>query len=275
MTKLGAILGILVASAGASTAANAVNIDVITSLAPNAFGSSYWTAYQANVIAALSQGAAQGGTPGLPSYYQSTTNVTASQTIVTNFNSWMGKADPGAVFGANYANEYGNRMTFGLVVDGQGSQFSISQLSFVGSSSDAGNVLGFSYGAGAYGYSAGYVGVLAGGDGILWTADDQYITSGANTQLVDGLIGRGSGNALEGLCSGCTIPQQQAAINAAAGYWTAPATFTGTYSIGEVSGSGTFNIAAVPETATWSTMLVGFGLIGSAARRRQRANMPA
>jgi hypothetical protein len=38
--------------------------------------------------------------------------------------------------------------------------------------------------------------------------------------------------------------------------------------------SGTLNIAAVPEPATWGLMLLGFGGIGMALRRRRRPALP-
>jgi hypothetical protein len=110
-------------------------------------------------------------------------------------------------------------------------------------------------------------------DNVLWTSDDVFITGGANTQLVDGLVGRGTGNSFAAYCSGCTVAQQQQAIDDAAGYWSPNGgTFTGTYTLGSATGSGTFTITAVPEPATWALMIGGFGLIGAAARRR-RAGM--
>ena len=103
------------------------------------------------------------------------------------------RADPAAAFGAGYGAEEGNRMHFGLLVLGNGTQFSISELSFAATSTDPGNALAFGY-AGGYGYSTGYVGLNYGPDGIKGTADDFLVTSGPNTQLVDELYGRGSGN---------------------------------------------------------------------------------
>ena len=39
---------------------------------------------------------------------------------------------------------------------------------------------------------------------------------------------------------------------------------------GKVSGNASFYVAAVPEPATWAMMLIGFGGIGLAMRRRRR-----
>ena len=84
--------------------------------------------------------------------------------------------------------------------------------------------------------------MLKGTDGILGTADDTFVTSGANTQLVDALYGPGSGNSYAAYCPGCTVAEQQAAIDSSALWSGAPFTFTGTYSIDGASGSGTFNV---------------------------------
>lgn len=40
-------------------------------------------------------------------------------------------------------------------------------------------------------------------------------------------------------------------------------------------GAGTFTLSAVPEAATWAMMILGFGLVGTIARRRRRASVRA
>ena len=154
-------------------------------------------------------------------------------------------------------------------INGQGTQFSISQLSFNGVGTDPGSALSWSWAAGHYNYGNGYMGVLKGIDGILGTGDDVLVTSGPNTQLVDALFGPGSGNSYDAYCSPCTVAQQQAAIDAAAFGSGGPFTLTGTYTLGDVSGSGTFNVSAVPEPSTWAMMILGFAGIGFMAYRRK------
>lgn len=143
--------------------------------------------------------------------------------------------------------------------------FSIADLKF--DAVAAGNsLLTFGFGYGSYNYSGQYVGHLKGGDGILFTADDVLITSGANTQQVDGLVGRGSGNANAAYCPGCNTAQQQAAIQTAIDEMGGMTSFTGTYTLtGQevVSGSDTVNFT--PEPGTW--ILFGTGLAALFGRK--------
>jgi hypothetical protein len=253
---------------GYVTTANAVAIDVIEWLAPNGYGSPSYAGAVANANYAIANGLSTYGAAG-PTQFNAGSSFTSNQVIVTGFPSWMGSANPGVTVGPAYANELGNRMLFGIRVDGQGSQFSISQLSFSATSSDALNALAFSFGAGSYNYSNDYMGILKGADNLLFTSDDVFVTGGANTTLVDGLVGRGSGNSFAAYCPGCTVAQQQAKIDAAAAYPGSPFTFTGTYQIGADSGSGQFQIAAVPEPSTWAMMILGFAGVGFIAHRRK------
>ena len=269
-----ATLGLLLASGAAHAA---ISISVTPWLAPNAFGSPSFLPAAANAVDALYAGQTSGGTPGTPTFFQAQSNVTAQESIVTGFPSWLGQADPGTVFGSAFANELGNRMTFGLSAVGtDGTLFSISQLSFTSSSNDTGNQLGFGFGAGHYQYAPGeFVGVLYGADGVLGGGDDTFVTTGLNTQLVNAVFGRGSGNSFAATCGDgpcSTIAEQQALINEAAQFAGQPTQYTGTYSIGDFSGSGTFNIAGgVPEPASWALMILGFGGIGAAVRRRRQS----
>src|SRR5262245_15416952 len=107
-----------------------ITIEIFPSIAPNAFGSPSFSGYAANAQTGLQSGVTSVGNPALPTFYSTVSQITASQIVVTNFPSWLGQANPGAAFGAAFASELGSRLHFGLHVNGNGTQFSLSQLSF-------------------------------------------------------------------------------------------------------------------------------------------------
>ena len=72
--------------------------------------------------------------------------------LVTSFPSWMGVADPGSVFGPAFAQESGNRLTFGMDIKGGTNLISIAQLSFTMTSTDPGNTLDWTYSPIPYSY---------------------------------------------------------------------------------------------------------------------------
>lgn len=274
------VLGAFLLGSLLGHSAYAVTVPEITVtpwLAPNVFGSPSWAAAEANAVQAMYTNASTYGAAGPSQFNAQTTSVTSDQVIVTGFPSWMGQVDPGVAFGAAYIAELGNRMTFALKIDGKGSQFSISQLAFSATSTDPFNALAFGFGAGGYNYGSGYWGVLYGTDGQMGGGDDTFITAGPNTQLVDGLIGRGSGNSFAAYCSGCDLTAQEAALLAVAAYPGTPFKFTGTYTLTGftgVSGSGTFNIDPVPIPAALPLLASAIGGFGVMAYRRRKKHHP-
>lgn len=226
-----------------------ITITVTPSLAPNAFGSSYWPTYVSNAVGALYSGATTAGTPNTPGYYAPITGpINVRDNIVTGFVSWRGDADPATTYGAAYGSEYGNRVHFGVVIDGHGQQISIADLAFTASSSDAGDGLGFSFVTGSYNYSSDYMGVIHGSSG------DTFVTSGPNTQLVDEIVGRGSGNAYAVYSTDPGATNQDKIDNLAAQLGAYD--FTGTYTIDGVAGSATVQ-AVVPEPASLGALCIG------------------
>lgn len=249
-----------------------VTISVIPTLAPNAFGSPSWDAWNANAIYALENGLSSYGDPASPTYYSAAPlTLPVSDNVVTNFPSWLGQANPSG----NFAGEYGNRLTFGLVVDGNGSLISISELGFSSVSTDPYDTLGagFSYAAGSYDYSDSYVGVIWGQDGNPNT----YVTSGPNTQLVNEIIGRGSGNAWEALTGDPLYwpgPTEQDMIGQVGSAYDLPSnfSFTGTYTLGDAQGSATVDFVNVPDAIPAAECFAGaLAALATVRRRRVRA----
>jgi hypothetical protein len=276
--RLTSALSVILTLCLGGPAIHAVSITVTPALAPNGFGSPSFDTWLGNAIYALEHGWSSYGVAGTPGYYQAASStIDGDEILVTSFPSWRGLVDPGTAFGPAFAGEYGNRLHFGLVIDGEGTQFSISQLSFTATSTDPFDALGFSFAEGSYTYSSSYVGVLYGADGALGGGDDTYVTSGPNTTLVDALIGRGSGNAYWPCGPGDPLPcttdaERQLAMNVAAAYPGFAYDFIGTYTLSlalaSVTGSATVHISPVPEPATLGLLGVGLAALAGVLRRQ-------
>jgi hypothetical protein len=124
-------------------------------------------------------------------------------------------------------------------------------------------------------YSSTRVGVVLNPDGSV----DHYVTSGSATQLVNELIYVGVGNAYEALTTSPGTTDQDKINNAISGI--PDQTVTTTYTIGNVSGSASVNIAspeelaAVPEPSTLIPACFGALVMGLAAWRRHQKGVAA
>lgn len=269
-----AIAGAAVVGMPAVASADSVHIFVTPGSSPNGFGSPSYGAWVGNAIHAIENGLGSYGDPSSPTYYsKAPTRMNLSDNIVTGFNSWEGQASPSGAF----ANELGNRLLFGLHIVGDGQQqFSLSQLSFVMDSTDAANSLDYTFGQGSYTYSDQYVGINWGADRVKGGADDVRVTSGSNSQLVDEIVGRGSGNAWAAYDSSPGATRQEKIDNAIAGIQQTPFSFMGTYTLDlgnrAVTGTGGVEFAVVPlPAAAWGGMAL-MGVLGAARVRRKARN---
>lgn len=220
--------------------ADGIKIKVYPSLAPNAFGSPSWGPWVQNAVYAIDNKLHAYGDPTQPTYYRiSPHNLAINQIIVTGFPSWLGNADATNDYGTQFSSELGNRLHFGIHVWGHGQQFCIAQLGFTAVSTDQGNTLGFSFPVGSYDYSPSYVGIIHNPDGSVTVVN----TPGNPFQLVDELVGRGSGNAYAVYDTpdfpGNTLQDK---INNFVATITKPFDFKGTYIVGNATGSSKVHI---------------------------------
>ena len=284
LPRLGATLLFLALAASASAQ---VTVSVFPTLAPNTYGSPSMGAWTSNDIITIyntatsggSYASMSGGAAGTPSYFSvAPAVILPGQNMVTTFASWNGQANPGTVFGSAFASEYGNRLHFSFLVDGKGQKVSISQLSFVLTSSATApdNDLKYSADAGHYQYGTDYVGVLFGKDNALGGGDDSFITAGDDTQQADMLIGRGSGNAWT-VKSSATDPlllQQAIDTKIASVSANTPIYLTGTYTMAladETSVTGTNFVTVIPEPATYAAFFALGTLAVSLFLKRRKA----
>jgi hypothetical protein len=243
------------------------HILVTPSLAPNQFGSPSYDPYRDNAIVALRAGLPAVGSPTSPTYYEAIApgqSITTADIVVTDFPSWRGSANPTGAF----ASEVGNRLVFGLLIRPDATEtrsFSISQLSFEGTTTDPDLILDFTFTT--FQYSDDYVGLIFNPDGSV-----TEVRSGPNTQLVNALVGRGSGNAFEVLTTdpgGTNDEKIRNALGCVPSF-----SFTGRYTLDlsdTPAGEATVNVVGVPAPPTWVLMGIGVaGVFARAARRRAR-----
>jgi hypothetical protein len=247
-----------------------------------AAGSPSFAAWQLNAIQGISNGFTTVGNPATdPTAFQTVTSTSVRDIIPTgDFPSWNGQANPSGAF----ANELGNLLYAPVIINGNGTLFSLSQVVFTGASSDnpsnpAASLLGNVTPLSNFDYSAGRVGVIFNADGST-----TYITSGSSDQQVNELIYRGVASYDQILMqagSGMTGQQlldQEALHLSSHGNLTFDATYA-IYADATDSGSPVFSqtnsiiINSVPEPS--SVVLLGLGGLGilAAAYRRRRSRV--
>ncbi len=240
-----------------------IQLNVFGSLAPNRWGSYSYDGYAVNALTALENNAATAGDPSKPTAYSQVSQIDPRQNVVTGFPSWLGDASPQGAFAA----ELGNRLTFGLYVDGGGAQFDAHDITFNMTSTDPGNVFGYTEavtdfipGSGTFSTKVLY------GD----TGDGTWVQITDPLALYKRLVFVGMGNAPDAYTDGLTNQQQ---IDAAVASIPTPYSITGTYTLtlpshDPVRGSATVDVAPVPEPT--SLALMGTIVAGLWALRRKR-----
>lgn len=189
-------LGLLLTAGAPLATSAAIMIDVLPSSAPNFFGSPSWTGYQSNGMNAILNGLSSIGDrdtdPTAYLAFADGSEIDAGNAMVTSFNSWLGQADPPPPFDA----ELGNRLHFGLHAYGD-MQFTLEDVNFEISSTDGGNLLGFTGSLdGRTLNGTSRIGIDWGADGLQGTADDIILDAGQDdTTLMNELIYIGVGNA--------------------------------------------------------------------------------
>ena len=199
-------------------------MQVYPSSAPNAYGSPSYPGWVANTVYAIENNLATYGDSSLPTYYQRIAVMSDRDNIVTGFASWKGYADPGTVFGAAFANELGNRATYGVHILGNGTKIRLSNLVWNMHSSDPANSLAYIGSFSGLNYQdlgGRALGIDYGPDGVKGGGDDIRIATGPASQLVDEIVFAGRGNAYDAYCPGCTTTSQfHAAIDASRSTYT-------------------------------------------------------
>ena len=190
----------------------------------------------------------------------------ARRNQATNFQAFNGQAPYG---GMDFANELGNRLTYGLHLTSE-TTFQLKNLED-GFSSTLDPSLGFDYALSSYAgstFSSRRVGIYYGADGVKGGGDDvRYDTSlsGDDSTLINeiNLVSGGIADEVLASATGATN-QDKMNIEAAnlGGY-----SLTANYRLnGGTVHSGTVNLTAAPAPSA----LLTFGISALAARRRRK-----
>ncbi|MCA9217661.1 MAG: hypothetical protein KDB27_31545, partial [Planctomycetales bacterium] len=166
---------------GSVANADLTSFDVFPAFAPSGSSPS-WDGYTNNAITGIAaSGAPVGGDRDLdPTAYEPTAAfVSPHELIVSNYNSWRGKAAPNSLPAAT-VGEFGNRIHFGTrITSAYDTPFSLQDISFELDSDDvddffdlAGTFAGANYSSTRIGINYGDNKVPGGGDDVIFDSGE-------------------------------------------------------------------------------------------------------
>jgi len=235
--------------------AGSYTIDVYATLGPNYWGSPSYNGFVDNVVYAMKNSLTSYGSG--TAAFNSITSVAPNQPIVSNFQSWQGTA-PGA-----YAGELGTDLYFVLHIVGINAQFSLSQVSWLGTTPDPTSVP-YSYTTDNYENDRrGYAGAT------------EYKAGESGTTQVNELIYVG-----EFMGWQAVVDSGQAGLDSVASYLAgfAGQNITGKYTLWSPAGAAPsveigsdqadVQFSGVPEPGTIALAAMGFAAMLFARRKR-------
>lgn len=195
-------LGTFMSAASGVRAVDPISMRVFPAYAPKGPQSPNWMEYVETAIDALEVEAPFAGGDFFtnPAAYQVVTDpVLPTQMMYTNYNSWLGMADPSPAFAALHPelqNEFGNRIHFGLHIETDGSvQIALDDLRWALDSNDETDYFDQEGSFAGASYSTSRVGINYGPDGVKGGVDDIYYKNGEpGTLPVNELIYVGVGD---------------------------------------------------------------------------------
>ena len=222
------------------------------------------------------------GNSASPTFYSSTTTATTADMIVTDFPSWLGHANPGTTFGPAYANELGNRLTYGLYINGNGSTFSLSQLNFDVESTDPENAISFSGNFVGFTYDASSQNTIVGRD---FSSGNLVLDPTADEVLTElWYVGVGVAFEVDSTDPGATLqdkinatltdPDISSPFQINATYFLSETTSTSTATV-TVEPAGPFAEVTIPEPTSLFLWSAGAALAGVVVRTRRRPHPSA
>lgn len=234
------------------------------------YASPSYAAYRDNVMAGLVAGLDAFGPEGSPTRFEAfDRNVfTVFETTGTPFNSWLGDVTPEGA----YANEFGTHVRAALRVESDDA-FTINDV-FYRYSDDIGNDFSATFGQLGFRFGISFIGRRPDGTLVSDAGADPF-------QPIVGLYFLGFANIVvngrqtpeEFIASGQTPEAFFRQINLL--YAGDPYSFRDYYTLRRGGVDGAFDalegdiVAGIPEPATWSLLIAGFGLVGAGLRRKR------